>query len=270
MKKNYAVILYGLLILILLVTACAHAPLKKPDNTIDPSTKEDAPLPIHDKYKRGQNIPGKLYWAGSAEDKKVALTFDDGPEDHWTPKILEILKEKNVKATFFVIGKQAQAYPEMLKKMDAEGHVIGNHTLDHTSLITLDKQAIAKELEECSSIIHTITGKTPKLVRPPFGFHNENVDSVVYSKNQFIILWSVDTDDWKGYDLATVKDRVIPKMKNGYIVLQHDGVNPHLGGSVEALPEIIDELRKQGYNFVTIPELLEVPSYEEKDFDRID
>lgn len=268
MKRNNIVILYSLLILILLVTACS--PLRKPENTTDPSAKEDVPLPIHDKYKRGQNIPGKLYWAGSAEDKKVALTFDDGPEDHWTPKILAILKEKNVKATFFVIGKQAQAYPEMLQKIDAEGHVIGNHTLDHTSLITLDKQGVAKELEECSSIIHSITGKTPKLVRPPFGFHNENVDSVIYSKNQFIILWSVDTDDWKGFDSATVKDRVIPKMKNGYIVLQHDGVNPHLGGSVEALPGIIDELKKQGYSFVTIPELLELPPYEEKDFDRID
>jgi peptidoglycan/xylan/chitin deacetylase (PgdA/CDA1 family) len=263
MNKKKIILLCGLLSIIFLVTACA--PAKKPETQVIPVPQregETASGGDTNKYRRGHNIPGKLYWAGSAEDKKVALTFDDGPENFWTPKVLEILKEKQVKATFFVIGKQAQAYPNMLRKIDAEGHIIGNHTLDHADLTKLDAPAVTKEIAECAAIINHIMGKNPKLVRPPFGFHNEKVDSVIYSRDNMIILWSLDTDDWQGLDSASVQKRVLPKMKNGYIVLQHNGVNPRLGGSVEALPIMIEELKKQGYTFVTIPELLQIQPYE--------
>lgn len=260
MKK---ILLCSLLIVVFLLTSCT--PAKKPETEVVPVPQiegEAASDKDNNKYKRGHNIPGKLYWAGSAQDKKVALTFDDGPENVWTPKILEILKEKHVKATFFVIGKQAQAYPDMLRKIDAEGHIIGNHTMDHADLTKLNAPAVTKEIAECAAVINNIIGKTPKLVRPPFGFHNEIVDTVIYSRKNMIILWSLDTDDWQGLDSATVQDRVLPKMKNGFIVLQHDGVNPHLGGSLEALSVMIEKLEKQGYTFVTIPELLEIQPYE--------
>lgn len=217
---------------------------------------------VENRYKRGHNIPGKLYWAGSAQDKMVALTFDDGPEEEWTPKILDILKQKNVKATFFVIGSQAQKYPEMLRRINAEGHVIGDHTFDHVDLTKLDAPQVDQEIEKCAFVIHEIVGKIPRLVRPPFGFHNATVDDVVYSKDRIIVLWSLDTEDWTGLDAATVKDRILPKMKNGFIVLQHDGDNPKLGGSVQALPDIIDGLKAQGYTFVTIPELLDTEPYQ--------
>jgi peptidoglycan/xylan/chitin deacetylase (PgdA/CDA1 family) len=263
MNKKNMLLLCGLLIVIILMTSCT--PAKKPETELVPvpqAVGEASSGGDTNKYKRGHNIPGKLYWAGSAQDKKVALTFDDGPENDWTPKILAVLKEKQVKATFFVIGQQAKAYPDMLRKIDAEGHIIGNHTFDHTDLTKLDAPAVTKEIEECASLIHSIIGKTPKLVRPPYGFHNDIVDTVIYSRNNMIILWSLDTDDWQGLDSKTVQDRVLPKMKNGFIVLQHDGVNPHLGGSLEALPVMIDELKKQGYTFVTIPELVEIQPYE--------
>lgn len=107
-------------------------PFRLPYEKPDPLQSDDS------KYKRGHNIPGRLYWAGSAQDKQAALTFDDGPDATWTPQILEILREKNVKATFFVIGSQAQKYPEMLRQLSKDGHTIGNHTQNHLNLIKLD------------------------------------------------------------------------------------------------------------------------------------
>ncbi|MDR3561627.1 MAG: polysaccharide deacetylase family protein [Negativicutes bacterium] len=216
---------------------------------------------VRDPFKRGSNITGKLYWAGRADQTKMALTFDDGPEEDWTPKILDILKEKNVKATFFLIGHQAQKYPDMVKRIAAEGHVIGNHTYDHADLTKLRPEIVSQEIDKCSDVVEKIIGHRPRLVRPPFGFHNPAADEVIYSKNDIIVLWSVDPEDWKGLDAHTVKTRILGKARNGFISLQHDGVNLHLTGSVEALPDIIDGLRAQGYTLVTIPELLEQQPY---------
>jgi len=248
-KKLFYVI--GLL-LVVICSLLAYYHFKKPS---------EFPPAAENRYKRGHNIPGKLYWAGSVQDKVIALTFDDGPEREWTPKILDILKQKNVKATFFVVGKQVQMYPDVLQRINAEGHVIGDHTFDHADLTKLDAQQVEQEIEKCADLVHEIIGKTPNLVRPPFGFHNETVDNVAYAKGRIIVLWSLDTKDWTGLDAATVKARVLPKMKNGFIVLQHDGNNPKLGGSVQALPDIIDGLKAQGYTFVTISELLDTEPY---------
>lgn len=248
-----------LIVSALWLVACA--PAQKPETSLQ-SDAGNVASTADAQFKRGHNIPGKLYWAGSAQDKKVALTFDDGPDNIWTPKILDVLKQKGVKATFFVLGLQAQKYPDMLRRIDAEGHVIGNHTFDHVNLATVGSPKVDKELEECANIVQGITGKRPRLVRPPFGFHSPTVDNIVYSKGEIIVLWSLDTEDWKGHDSRTVKQRILPKMKNGFIVLQHDGANPHLSGSVQALPEIIDGLKEQGYTLVTIPELLQVEPYQ--------
>lgn len=240
-------------LLVLLFSFATYYPFMKP-----PQNKQIT----QNRYVRGHNIPGKLYWAGSAQDKEVALTFDDGPEEEWTPKILAILKQKNVKATFFVIGKQAKKYPEQLQRINADGHIIGNHTFNHVNLAKLAPPQIDQELDECASAIYDIIGKIPTLVRPPYGLHNETVDNAVYSKNRIIVLWSLDTKDWTGLDPTVIKSRIIPNIQNGYIVLQHDGENRKLGGSVQALPAIIDDLKAQGYTFVTIPELLDTQPYQ--------
>jgi len=252
MGKKKVVYVISLLLLVI-CSMLVYYNFKKPPEV--PQTAED-------RYRRGHNIPGKLYWAGSAQDKEVALTFDDGAEAEWTPKVLDILKQKNVRATFFIIGKQAQKYPEILRQINADNHIIGDHTFDHTDLTKLDTQQVDQEIEKCALIIHDIIGKTPRLVRPPFGFHNPTVDNIVYSKGKIIVLWSLDTEDWTGLDANTIKARILPKMQNGFIVLQHDGENSKLGGSVQALPDIIDGLKAQGYTFVTIPDLLETEAYQ--------
>lgn len=221
-----------------------------------------APPPqAENRYQRGHNIPGKLYWAGSAQDKMVALTFDDGPEDYWTPRVLDVLKAKQVKATFFVIGRQADKFPTMLRRIDAEGHIVGDHTYNHVDLTRVTTEQAAAELDKCATTIQKIIGRTPRLVRPPFGFHNQAVDDLIYLRQRVIVLWSLDTEDWTGVDAAAVRARVVPKMANGFIVLQHDGENPKLGGSLQALPAMIDELKAKGYSFVTIPDLLAIEPY---------
>lgn len=254
--------LVRLLILLWIVTIIGCAPLKKPEPAAQSEQQGDS---FRDPFKRGSNISGKLYWAGRADEAKMALTFDDGPDLEWTPKILDILKEKQVKATFFVIGHQARKYPEMLKRIADEGHVIGNHTYDHADLTKLRPEVVAQEIDKCSDVIGNITGSRPRLVRPPFGFHNPAVDNVIYAKGDVIILWSTDPEDWRGADAKTVKTRILRRAKNGYITLQHDGVNVHLTGSVEALPAIIDGLRAKGYTLVTIPELLDLQAYQRPD-----
>ena len=127
---------------------------------------------------------------------------------------------------------------------------------------TLSTQQVEQEIETCADVIRKTVGKTPRLVRPPFGFHNAEVDNVIYAKDRIIVLWSLDTEDWQGPDSETIKARILPKMQNGYIILQHDGMNPKLGGSLQALPDIIDELKAQGYVFVTISDLLDTQPYQ--------
>ncbi|MBP2645827.1 MAG: polysaccharide deacetylase [Firmicutes bacterium] len=253
--RKASVVASIILLLMVLGGTLAYNHMKK-ENVLTPSGTEN-------KYVRGHNIPGKLYWAGSAYDKEVALTFDDGPETQWTPQILDILKAKNVKATFFVIGRQAEKYPEMLRRMVAEGHSIGNHTFDHADLTKMSPQEAEYEIDRCIQAVSRNTGKKPRLVRPPFGFHNTEVDNMIYAKNGLVILWSLDTQDWMGMSEEKIKTQVLSSMKNGFIVLQHDGENPKLGGSVQALPAIIDGLKAQGYAFVTIDELLETQPYYE-------
>lgn len=259
MKKKNLLLFIGIVIAMIgflpAYTALIN-PLRLPYEKPNPAQSDDS------KYQRGHNVPGKLYWAGSAQDKQAALTFDDGPDATWTPQILEILREKHVKATFFVIGSQAQKYPEMLRQLYSDGHTIGNHTQNHLNLVKLDPPKIDEEIEQSSFIIREIIGKTPRLIRPPYGFHNTAVDNAVYGKGGIIVLWSLDTKDWMGPDAKTIKASILPKMQNGYIILQHDGENPKLTGSVQVLPDIIDDLKAKGYSFVTIDKLLNVEAYQ--------
>ncbi|MDM5313844.1 polysaccharide deacetylase family protein [Peribacillus frigoritolerans] len=206
------------------------------------------------------NVPEKdgMIYMGSSSKKLIALTFDDGPEDIYTPKILEILKQKNVKATFFVTGEQVEYFPDMLKKIQAEGHVIGNHTWDHPQLSKLTDAQMIESVQSTSAEIEKVTGTKTNLFRPPYGEISDNQINILNKLGYRSIGWTIDTLDWNGTSGNEILSRVNKGLVPGGIVLQHNFRVPgKLDGTIEALPKMIDNLRSQGYEFVTIPALLE-------------
>jgi peptidoglycan-N-acetylglucosamine deacetylase len=183
----------------------------------------------------------------------VALTFDDGPHATYTPQKLDILKEKNVPATFFMIGNLVGAHPDVVKRIYAEGHELGNHSWDHAQLSRLSAAEVQSEMKQTQDAIKQITGVAPAVMRPPYGAISDTVEQNVGLP---IILWSVDPNDWKDKDRNTVLQRVVGNTKPGSIVLMHD----IYGSTADAVPEIIDELKAKGYCFQTVSDLLGLPA----------
>jgi polysaccharide deacetylase family sporulation protein PdaB len=190
--------------------------------------------------------------------KVVALTFDDGPVNKATEEILAILKEKDVKATFFVIGKQAEKFPMLVTQEIAEGHEVGNHTYSHPQLTKLSKNKIEEELDKTEKEILKVATK-PSFFRPPEGAYDNTVFKIARHNEYSIILWSIDTNDWRYPSVGEIVNSVLKDVKPGSIILLHDGLYP--SSTPEALWFIIDSLKSQGYEFVTISELLQY--YEE-------
>jgi len=183
--------------------------------------------------------------------KLVALTFDDGPSPDTTPRLLDILQEKDVPATFFSLGNMARTNPDIIKRAKKEGHEIASHTLSHQNLIRLPAAAIQADIDEARAIIKSITGHSPHYTRPPYGNINDNVRAAVGTP---MILWSVDTEDWKTKTTESIVSITMSEVHDGAIILMHD-IHPT---SVDAVPTLIDTLRKEGYEFVTISELTEI------------
>ncbi len=183
------------------------------------------------------------------EDKKVALTFDDGPHPEYTPKLLEGLKKRNVKCTFFLLGENVEMYPDVVKQISEEGHLIGNHTYTHVQLTTLSDTMAIKELEMTDEAICNITGKKVEYVRPPFGSWNKEstmMDSYI------VVLWNVDSRDWVLKNRDCIVRNTLPFVKDRSVILMHDSYQ----SSVDAALDIIDSLQKEGYEFVTVDELI--------------
>lgn len=180
---------------------------------------------------------------------KLAITFDDGPSETMTPLLLDGLKERNVKATFFIMGKYAEENPEILKRMKQEGHLIGNHTYHHVQLNKVSEQEFVEEIESTNRLITEITGERPQFLRPPFGAWDKKLEKQV---DMIPVLWDVDPLDWCKDDVDCIVRNVISHVEENDIILLHDRYST----SVTAAMQIIDELTKQGYEFVTVEELL--------------
>ncbi|MFC7680078.1 polysaccharide deacetylase family protein [Paenibacillus sp. GCM10028914] len=193
--------------------------------------------------------------------KQVALTFDDVPDPRFTPQVLDILKEEGVKATFFVVGSRAKKHPDLLARIKREGHAIGNHSYNHPQFNKLNLVEFRDQIERTNKIIKSITGQEPRLIRPPYGEINEEQLRWARKNNYKIVNWNVDSLDWKGLTKDQVKQNILSATGPGAIILQHagGGVGSDLSGTTEALPEVISELRKKGYSFVTLPDMLSVP-----------
>ena len=185
----------------------------------------------------------------STEKKKIALTFDDGPNPQYTPEMLAALKERNVKATFFLLGEEVEKYPEIVKQIQEDGHLIGNHSYKHEQLSKLPMEQACSQVSRTNELIYGITGVYPSYLRPPFGDWHEKLDCEV---NMVEVLWDVDTLDWSSQNHAKIVQKVLKNVQENDIILMHDGYET----SVTAAKEIIDTLQKQGYEFVTVDQLL--------------
>lgn len=188
--------------------------------------------------------------ASEIEDsKKIAITFDDGPHPYYTEQLLDGLKERDVKATFFVTGMHAEQYPEVIQRMSEEGHLIGNHTYSHIQLSNGNSEVFKEELIRTNEAIEQLTGQEVQYVRPPYGTWDKKFEKEL---NMFPVLWTVDPLDWCSDNVSGIVQKVISKVKENAIILMHDEYK----STVTAALQIIDELREQGYEFVTVDELL--------------
>lgn len=202
---------------------------------------------------RHQNL---VYWV-PVREKVVALTYDDGPHPKFTPEILAILDRYHVKATFFMIGRQMDKYPGIVREILAKGHVIGNHTYTHPANIEADTSAqVIRELEECEKVVERLSGKRAYLFRPPRGLVDSTVFNIAREEGYQTVLWTVSADHHDAPTPRLMADRVIKMIRPGGIILAHDGTFPARWKDVQATPLIIEALKKRGYRFVTVPELL--------------
>lgn len=198
-----------------------------------------------------------IIWNVHTKGKMIALTFDDGPSPTFTPQVLDILKKNHVKATFFVIGREAGKYPDIIKRITAEGNEIANHTYNHKNFRQLTNEELRQELLQAESVILETVGFKPKLFRPPGGYYNEQVVQVSKELGYKVVLWSWEqqTGDWTNPGTYTIIRRVLNNAASGNIVVFHDR-GGNRSQTVRALQPIIDGLKDKGYKMVSVSEML--------------
>lgn len=187
--------------------------------------------------------------AETEEIKKIALTFDDGPHPYYTEQLLDGLQERGIVATFFVTGEHAKLHPDIIKRMQEEGHLIGNHTYSHTQLRSDNRETFREELMRTNEVLKEITGEDIIYVRPPYGSWDKSFEQEL---NMIPVLWTVDPLDWCSSDVSCVVRSVTEKVEENDIVLMHD----YYDSTVTAALRIVDELLEEGYTFVTVEEIL--------------
>ena len=193
------------------------------------------------------------YSSCRVEGNFVALTFDDGPHPENTPRLLDMLKKAEIKATFFVVGQNAAQYPDILKRIIAEGHELANHSYTHPVLASLSEASVHEQLDKTRDAVFKATGVTMKLMRPPYGALSEPQRRTVNADFGYrIILWDVDPEDWKYRDANRVGREIVSHTHAGSIILTHDIHK----STVEAIPSTIEALTAKGFKFVTVSELL--------------
>lgn len=184
-----------------------------------------------------------------AEVHKIAITFDDGPHPVYTPKLLDGLEKRGIVATFFVTGENAAQYPDIIRRMNEDGHLIGNHTYTHIQLTSANRDRFRAELVKTNETLKEITGKDVTFVRPPYGSWDKSFETEL---NMFPVLWNIDPLDWCSNNADCVVRKVEKNVKESSIILLHDCYDT----SVKAALRIVDDLTAQGYQFVTVDEIL--------------
>ncbi len=202
-------------------------------------------------------LPGVMR-TGPIHQRKVAITFDDGPDVDSTPQVLEVLKEHGVVATFFLVGNRAELYPELVRTIARQGHEIANHSFSHPRMERLSEHQAMGELIQTSQLLSRLSHQPILWFRPPYGNYNDQVLQYVGRAGMRTVLWSVDSRDWDGRSSDSIYWRVVSQVQPGSIVLFHcaAGASEIPYHTVDALPAIIKFLREVGYEMVTVGQLL--------------
>lgn len=242
MLKRVLLSLTGSLLLGGLVLSCAYA------GSIPPFTIRQKQIFVG----AAQSVPPVVGAAVSewTPHPTVAITFDDGPDPSTTPLLLDILQRKEVPATFFVIGRNGDKHPDILRRMLAEGHVLGNHTQNHPNMTKLSSARLRREIEQVNALIESVGGR-PDLLRPPYGSSNRTVRRCIEEYGMRMVGWTVDPEDWKVRNSQRIVQRAMEQVRGGGIILLHD-IYPT---TVAAVDTLIDELRGCGYEIVPLEEL---------------
>ena len=222
---------------------------------------EDEAYPGRSGSIPARTLSSKSIFHGSRDLKLVALTYDDGPNRRFTPRLLDLLESEQVPATFFWLGEQVKIYPQEAQRVAEMGFEIGNHTFDHSNPTKLSPDELRQQIVSTQDIISQTVGITPTVFRPPYGSVNSIVRDVVHDLGMDVILWRLDTEDWrsgssKDQIVATVLDRI----KAGDIILMHD----RNSRTIDATRELIPRLRERGFSFVTVSGLLRAETLPEK------
>src|SRR5437870_3130293 len=222
--------------------------------TLALGTEKEIPLRTSEKSERNAATEQTITFSSVHVDGPyIAMTFDDGPSATLTPKLLDLLAARHIKATFFVIGENVDEHPEIVARAAREGHEIGNHSWSHPNFAKMSQENVRSQLQRTDDAIKNATGKRPTLLRPPYGSITEREKRWIHDEFGYdIILWDVDPLDWKRPGPAVVRSRILKETRPGSIVLSHD-IHP---GTIEAMPSTFDELEAKGFKFVTVSELI--------------
>ncbi len=215
-----------------------------------------SPFPLYVKQQvYTLEVKDRFFYHGNFALPEIALTFDDGPNPSYTAQILSILKQYNVKASFFCMGSHTQEHPELVKQESDDGHLIGNHTWTHPHLTTLSAQQIASELTSTGDILQKVTGTRPTYFRPPYGEFDAHVLPEVNKLGLTTFMWGLDAKDWTMPASSIISARIVNASRNGTIILLHDG-GGNRSNTVAALPTIIEHLQARGFRFVKLDQLV--------------
>ncbi|MGL5016870.1 MAG: polysaccharide deacetylase family protein [Luteolibacter sp.] len=232
------------------------APVKTPSNTAYRTPPVQGPVPrnpdmaFHSNFSKGSGV---TFTRVPVSGNYIAITFDDGPHPQNTTRLLDILRARNIKATFYVIGRSVDLYPQVVRRTVAEGHEVGNHSQTHRLLSKLGDSELRQEMSRCSDAIARASGVKPRTMRPPYGGLLQRQRELVHAEFGYpTILWSVDPLDWKRPGAGVITSRILAGTNAGGIVLAHD---LH-AQTVDAMPATLDGLLRRGFKFVTVSQLL--------------
>lgn len=224
-----------------------------------PESTGRQPSPVNNAVLQ-REYPDTVFLSGSRESNQVALTFDDGPDIRFTPQVLDVLGQYQVKGTFFLMGARAREHSDIVTRINNEGHAIGNHAYWHPNLVEEPLDRAHWEITTAEDTIAEIVGYRPKIFRPPYGSLNREIVELAADLDYSVILWNVDSLDWTQPGAERISDVVLANAGPGSIILMHDGGDwtMDLSGTVNSLHEIIPFLQAEGLEFVTVPELLNI------------